>query len=374
MADPTEEIASASRRLAEAEQYLRLDEIRDRRLELEDAVAEPGLWDDADRARKVNRELAEITDDIEIFERLRTKIEDVETLVELATEDVDADLGDEIDTTLSELSAAFDELEMRSLFTGEYDEKDAVCHIQSGEGGTDAQDWAEMLLRMYRRWAENHGFDFEIESINEGTEAGITSAEFIVRGRRAYGMLQAEHGVHRLVRISPFNKEAKRQTAFASMNIVPFFDEVADEVDIDEGDLRIDTYRSSGAGGQHVNVTDSAVRITHLPTGVVVSCQNERSQHQNKDRAMQMLAARLLDLERQKRDEELAAISGEAKKVGFGSQIRSYVLQPYQMVKDLRTGHEVGAVESVLDGDIDGFVESYLMWMRGGGADPDDQA
>jgi peptide chain release factor 2 len=369
MADLTDDISRARRRLTEAEHYLRLEEIRDRRLELEDLVAQPDLWEDADEARKVNRELAEITDDVGVYEALETKIEDIETLFELAAEDADADLDAEIQATLTEVGTTFDELEMRSLFTGEFDDKDAVCHVQSGEGGTDAQDWADMLLRMYKRWADNHGFEFEIESINEGAEAGITSAEFIVRGRRAYGMLQSEQGVHRLVRISPFNKEAKRQTAFASLNLVPFFDEVSKEVEIDETQLRIDTYRSSGAGGQHVNVTDSAVRITHLPTGIVVSCQNERSQHQNKDRAMQMLAARLLDLERKKREDELAAISGESKKVGFGSQIRSYVLQPYQMVKDLRSGYEVGAVDSVLDGGLDGFIEAYLRWLRGGGED-----
>ncbi len=369
MADLTEELAAARRRLAEAEQYLRIDEIRDRRVELEDQAAQPDLWDDTERARKVTRELAGITEDIDLFDRLTSEVEDAETLYELAREEGAAEeVETEIGEILAKTSAAFDELELRSLFTGEYDDMDAVCQIQSGEGGTDAQDWADMLLRMYKRWAENSGYEFEVISVSEGQEAGISSAEFIVRGRRAYGLLQSEHGVHRLVRISPFNKEAKRQTAFASMSLVPFFDDVADEVEIDEGDLRIDTYRSSGAGGQHVNVTDSAVRITHLPTGVVVSCQNERSQHQNKERCMQMLAARLLDLERQKREEELAAISGEAKKVGFGSQIRSYVMQPYQMVKDLRTGHEVGAVDAVLGGDLDGFIEAYLRWLRGGGA------
>ena len=217
---------------------------------------------------------------------------------------------------------------------------------------------------MYTRWADHRGFQLQVESISEGTEAGISSVEFVVRGRYAFGLLQAERGVHRLVRISPFNKESKRQTAFASLQVVPFLDEMVDEVDIDESDLRIDTYRSSGAGGQHVNVTDSAVRITHLPTGIVTSCQNERSQHQNKDKAMQMLAARLLDLERQKRDAEIASIGGEKLVVDFGSQIRSYVLQPYQMVKDLRTEHEVGDVASVLDGDLDGFMESYLRWSR----------
>ena len=369
MADLTDELDLARRRLDEASRYLRIDEIKDRRIELEDQAAEPDLWNDTERAQAVNRELAEVTEDTDMFDRLSGQVEDAETLLQLASEESAGELHDEIQELLTELEAQFEELELRSLFTGEWDDKDAVCQIQSGEGGTDAQDWADMLLRMYKRWADNKGFDFEVISINEGQEAGITSAEFIVRGRRAYGMLQSEHGVHRLVRISPFNNEAKRQTAFASMSLVPFFEDVSSHIEIDETELRIDTYRSSGAGGQHVNVTDSAVRITHLPTGTVVSCQNERSQHQNKDRCMQMLAARLLDLERKKREEELAAISGEAKKVGFGSQIRSYVLQPYQMVKDLRSGYEVGTVETVLGGDLDPFIEAYLRWMRGGGAE-----
>ena len=236
--------------------------------------------------------------------------------------------------------------------------------MQSGEGGTEAQDWAEMLLRMYQRWAERRGLSFEITAVSEGTEAGISSAEFIVTGRRAYGMLQSEHGVHRLVRISPFNKQSNRHTSFASMHVVPFFDELPDQIEIDETELRIDTYRSSGAGGQHVNVTDSAVRVTHLPTGVVVSCQNERSQHQNKEKCLQMLASRLHDLQQKQRNEEIASIRGENKNVGFGSQIRSYVMQPYQMVKDLRSNFEVGSVENVLDGEIDSFIESYLRWVR----------
>ena len=221
-----------------------------------------------------------------------------------------------------------------------------------------------MLLRMYLRWAERRGFDIEIDEVQAGQEAGITSATAIIRGRYAYGLLRSERGVHRLVRISPFDSNARRHTAFASVAVVPFTEEVDVEIEIDEKDLRVDTYRSSGAGGQHVNVTDSAVRLTHLPTGVVVSCQNERSQHQNKDRAMQILKAKLAELERQKRADELAAISGEQKKVEWGSQIRSYVLQPYQQVKDLRSGFEVGNVEGVLDGDLDGLMEAYLRWER----------
>ena len=364
MQDFTPELGARRNRLEEASGYLRIAEQKDRRTALEVEMADPELWNDQDRGRRVQKDLAAVIEDLDLYAALTEGIEDAETLVEMAVEAGDDSLEPEIGEAVESLSGRFDDLELRSLFSGQYDEGDAVCHVQSGAGGTDAQDWAEILLRMYTRWADRRGFQLQVESISEGTEAGISSVEFVVRGRYAFGLLQAERGVHRLVRISPFNKESKRQTAFASLQVVPFFDEMVDEVDIDESDLRIDTYRSSGAGGQHVNVTDSAVRITHLPTGIVTSCQNERSQHQNKDKAMQMLAARLLDLERQKRDAEIASIGGEKLVVDFGSQIRSYVLQPYQMVKDLRTEHEVGDVASVLDGDLDGFMESYLRWSR----------
>ena len=364
MQDFTPELTVLRNRLDEAAGYLRITEQKERRTALEVEMADPELWNDQDRGRRVQKDLAAVIEDLDLHADLTEGIEDAETLVEMAIEAGDDSLEPEIGDVVGSLSGRFDELELRSLFSGQYDEGDAVCHVQSGAGGTDAQDWAEILLRMYTRWADRRGFQLQVESVSEGTEAGISSVEFVVRGRYAFGLLQAERGVHRLVRISPFNKESKRQTAFASLQVVPFFDEMVDEVDIDESDLRIDTYRSSGAGGQHVNVTDSAVRITHLPTGIVTSCQNERSQHQNKDKAMQMLAARLLDLERQKRDAEIASIGGEKLVVDFGSQIRSYVLQPYQMVKDLRTEHEVGDVASVLDGDLDGFMESYLRWSR----------
>ena len=364
MQDFTPELAVLRNRLDEATGYLRIAEQKERRTALEVEMADPELWNDQERGRRVQKDLAAVIEDLDLHADLTEGIEDAETLVEMAIEAGDNSLEPEIGEVVESLSGRFDDLELRSLFSGQYDEGDAVCHVQSGAGGTDAQDWAEILLRMYTRWADRRGFQLQVESISEGTEAGISSVEFVVRGRYAFGLLQAERGVHRLVRISPFNKESKRQTAFASLQVVPFFDEMVDEVDIDESDLRIDTYRSSGAGGQHVNVTDSAVRITHLPTGIVTSCQNERSQHQNKDKAMQMLAARLLDLERQKRDAEIASIGGEKLVVDFGSQIRSYVLQPYQMVKDLRTEHEVGDVASVLDGDLDGFMESYLRWSR----------
>ena len=364
MQDYTQELAALRRRLNEATVYLRIVDLVEERGQLEGEMADPDLWNDQDRGRQVQKDLARVVDDITLHATLEGSLEDVETLVEMAVEEADESLDGEIIAALGKLGSSFDELEMRSLFAGPYDEGDAVCSVQSGAGGTDAQDWAETLLRMYTRWAERRGFSLQVESVSVGTEAGISSAEFIIRGRHAFGLMQGERGVHRLARIPPFNKESTRQTAFASVYVVPFFEEVADEVSIDETELRVDTYRSSGAGGQHVNVTDSAVRITHIPTGIVTSCQNERSQHQNKDRAMQMLAARLLDLERQKRDEELAEIGGKQSNVGFGSQIRPYVFHPYQMVKDLRTGHEVGDVTGVLDGDLSGFIESYLRWAR----------
>ncbi len=367
MQDFSDQLSALAKRLTDAEDYLSIEELRRRRPQLEAEMSRPDLWDDAEKAKGVQTELASLTDDITLFESLSEKITYATELHELARELEDEDQEPEITAAIGELEGRLEELELRALFTGEWDEGDAVCQVKSGEGGTDAQDWTDMLLRMYKRWAEGRGFGFQVESISEGTEAGISQAEFSVKGRYAYGLLQAEHGVHRLVRISPFNNEGKRQTAFASMVVVPFFEEAADEVDIDDKDLRIDTYRSSGAGGQHVNVTDSAVRITHLPTGLVVSCQNERSQHQNKDRAMQMLASKLIDLERKNREAELAEIAGEAKNVGFGSQIRSYVMQPYQMVKDLRSEHEVGNVDSVLNGQLDDFMEAYLRWSRASG-------
>ena len=364
MNDFPEEILLLRQRLSDAEKYLKIDELKDQKLSLEKESANPELWNDQDKGRQVQTDLSRVVEDLERYSTLKTRIEDAETLIEMAAEEKDQSLDDEIGRLISETLVNFDSLEVESLLSGEYDAEDAVCQIQAGAGGTDAQDWAEMLLRMYTRWAENKGLKIELDSVSPGTEAGISSAEFIVRGRHSFGFLQSERGVHRLVRISPFNKESKRHTAFASFQVVPFFEKVTDQIDIDETELRIDTYRSSGAGGQHVNVTDSAVRITHTPTGIVTSCQNERSQHQNRDRAMQMLAAKLLDLERQRRDEQIAEISGKQSNVGFGSQIRSYVLQPYQMVKDLRTDFEIGDVARVLDGGLDDFIEAYLRWNR----------
>jgi len=364
MRDFTDDLRALRKRLSEAEAYLDVEGMRARQAELTTRAGAPDLWDDPDAARRVNTELSRVSDDIGMIEGLERRVSDAETLYELAVEESDESLAPELETAVAELARELDALELRSLFSGEHDERDAVCEIHSGAGGTDAQDWAEMMLRMYLRWAERRGFAVELDEVSPGQEAGITSATFIVRGRYAYGLLSAEKGVHRLVRISPFDANARRQTSFASFEAVPFIEEDTAEVEIEEKDLRIDTYRSSGAGGQHVNVTDSAVRITHLPTGIVVSCQNERSQHQNKHRAMQILAAKLADLAREERRRELEALAGEQRDVGWGSQIRSYVLAPYQMVKDLRTGHEVGNVQAVLDGDLDEFLEAWLRWRR----------
>ena len=367
MRDFSDDISALNRRLDEARVYLRIEELAARRPQLETEASRPDLWDDPDLARKINGELSACTEDLELFERLGSRIDDAATLYELAREEGDESIEPEIDDSLSTLRKEFEELELRALFTGEYDDLGAICEIQSGEGGADAQDWANMLLRMFLRWAEKRGFDVELDEVSPGNEAGISSATFLVNGRHAYGRLRSEHGVHRLVRMSPFNSQGKRQTAFAALKVTPFLEDVPD-IEIDEKDLRIDTYRSSGAGGQHVNVTDSAVRITHLPSGIVTSCQNERSQHQNKDRAMQILRAKLAETPREERLAALSNIRGEQRSVGFGSQIRSYVMQPYQMVKDLRSGYEVGNVESVFDGDLDGFMEAYLQWERSSSA------
>jgi peptide chain release factor 2 len=365
MRDFSEELADLARRVGDARSYLKVDDARARLAELEKQASEPDLWNDADRARTVTSELARVRDDIELVDDLDSRVSDVETLHELAREEGDNSLEPEIAESVHKLGADLDRLELRALFNGDHDERDAICEVHSGAGGTDAQDWTEMLLRMYTRWAQNRGFEVELDEVSEGQEAGITSATFIVKGRYAYGMLTGERGVHRLIRISPFDANARRQTAFASLDCVPAI-EAAEQPEIEEKDLRIDTYRSSGAGGQHVNVTDSAVRITHIPTGIVVSCQNERSQLQNRAKAMEILAARLAERLREERRKELDALSGEKRDVAFGNQIRTYTLAPYQLVKDERTRYETGNVQAVLDGDLDAFIEAYLHWRRQG--------
>ena len=327
-------------------------------------MQEPGFWDDQERAAKVSSEHSRAQRRLDVFHSLETDLDDIETLEEMAAED--ESMAAELVEQRASIEARLAELEEQRLFSGRYDSGDAVVSVHAGTGGTDAQDWAEMLLRMEMRWAEKRGFKVELLEASAGEEAGIKSASFIARGENAYGLYSAEKGVHRLVRISPFDAQSRRHTAFALVEVSPLVDEVTD-VEIDEADLQIDTYRASGAGGQHVNKTDSAVRITHRPSGIVTQCQNERSQSSNKATAMAMLKSKLLELEEQKRREEIAKEKGESQDVGWGSQIRSYVLQPYTMVKDHRTSHEMGDAQRVLDGDLDGFVRALLLRRAGGG-------
>jgi peptide chain release factor 2 len=318
----------------------------------------PGFWDNQERAASVSAEHARVTRRLNTFRALESDVEDLDPLAELAEED--PGLASELEEQVASVQSRLDELEEARLFSGQYDTGDALVTINAGAGGTDAQDWAEMVLRMEMRWAEKRGFDAELLEVSPGEEAGIKSATFRVKGENAYGLYNSEKGVHRLVRLSPFDSANRRQTSFAGVEVSPVVDAV-DDVEIDDDDLQIDTYRASGAGGQHVNKTDSAVRITHKPSGIVVQCQNERSQSSNKAEALAMLRSKLLELEERKRREELAREKGEAQDVNFGSQIRSYVLHPYSMVKDHRTDYEMGDTARVLDGDLDGFVRAYLL-------------
>jgi peptide chain release factor 2 len=331
------------------------DALRARKAELEEQLARPDFWDDQANAARVTTEHSRVTRKLERWERLSSEVEDSRELAEL-----DPSLEDEVAEQLEPLIAELAQLQEDALFTGQYDTGDAVLTINAGTGGTDAQDWAEMLLRMYERWAADRGFDLELIEASPGEEAGLKSATATVKGENAYGVLKAERGVHRLVRLSPFDAAHRRHTAFAQVVVAPLLPE-DDEIELDESDLRIDTYRASGAGGQHVNKTDSAVRITHLPTGIVVQCQNERSQTSNKQTALRILKSRLAELQEEEREAELARERGAAQDIGFGSQIRSYVLHPYQLVKDHRTDYEAGNAQGVLDGDLDGFVRSYLL-------------
>ncbi len=318
----------------------------------------PGFWDDQERAARVSAEHARATRKLTVFRALERDVEDLEPLAELAEEDPElaGELEDQVQTVQERLA----ELEEERLFSGPYDGGDALVSVNAGAGGTDAQDWAEMVLRMEMRWAEKRGFAVELLEVSPGEEAGIKSATFRVKGENAYGLYGSEKGVHRLVRLSPFDSANRRQTSFAGVEVSPMVEEASD-VEIDDDDLQIDTYRASGAGGQHVNKTDSAVRITHKPTGIVVQCQNERSQSSNKAEAMAMLRSKLVELEERRRREEIAREKGEAQDVNFGSQIRSYVLHPYTMVKDHRTDYEMGDANRVLGGDLDGFVRAYLL-------------
>jgi peptide chain release factor 2 len=363
-----EGLAALRVRLGAARVYLRIDELVAELAQLEPEVGASDLWSDPDHARAVTTAYGRLRSDVDLFQGLAARLEDAAALHEMAVAEgpealasVEGDLAGAV----GELGRELDDLELRSLYSGEHDDRDAVCEVHAGAGGTEAQDWAEMLLRMYLRWAERKSFAVELEEVTAGQEAGILSATFIVRGRHAYGLLCAERGVHRLVRMSPFDSQHRRHTSFASLEVTPFLEDLSGEVEIDEKELRVDTYRSSGAGGQHVNVTDSAVRLTHLPTGIVVAVQNERSQYQNKAKAMQILAAKLAAHQRAERQRELAELAGPQTEIEWGSQIRSYVLAPYQLVKDLRTGQETGNVEAVLDGDLDAFMVACLRWRRG---------
>jgi peptide chain release factor 2 len=328
--------------------------------ELRERVGEPDFWNDPDHARTVSQKLNRYESIFSLVADLDQSLDDAELLTEFG----DADSMTEATQSLARVSKELDRLELESLYFGEYDDYPAILTVYAGAGGVDAQDWAEMLLRMYERYLTDKGYSVNREETTEGEEAGIKSATISVRGDRAYGNLEGERGTHRLVRISPFDSQARRHTAFAGVDVIPDMGDQDIKIDINPDDLRIDTFRSQGAGGQHVNTTDSAVRITHLPTGLVASCQNERSQLQNRERAMQMLKAKLLVLAQQEQAAQLDEIRGENVEAGWGRQIRSYVLQPYQMVKDLRSDVELGNIDAILDGDLDDLVEGYLRWRR----------
>jgi peptide chain release factor 2 len=343
-----------------------LPRLERRAAELSEQAAAPGFWNDAEKAQTVGRETAAVLDAIGRWKRQREGVDEAQVFLELA-EEGDPEAVRELEAKVGLVEAELAAMELNQLLGGEHDAGNAIVEIHPGAGGLEAQDWAEMLLRMYLRWCERRGFRAELLEQQPGEGAGIKSATFTVQGPYAYGYLKAEAGVHRLVRISPFDANARRQTSFASVLVLPDIEEEI-QIDIRDEDLRVDTYRSSGAGGQHVNKTDSAVRLTHLPTGIVVACQNERSQHKNKSMAMKILKARLYELERQKQEEKMAALTQGKKEIGFGHQIRSYVLHPYRMVKDHRTGTEVGNADAVLDGDLDGFIDAYLRRRASGDA------
>ena len=324
-------------------------------------MEEPGFWDDADKTQALMKELKNLKDTVETFHQLKTRYEDVETLIQIGYEENDPSLLPEVSEAMDEFIQRMEELKLKTLLSEEYDRCNAILTLHAGAGGTESCDWAGMLSRMYQKWADKKGFQVEILDFLDGEEAGLKSITMEINGYNAYGYLKSERGVHRLVRISPFNAAGKRQTSFVSCDVMPDIEEDTG-IEIDEKDLRIDTYHSSGAGGQHVNKTSSAVRITHIPTNIVVQCQNERSQLQNKDKAMKMLKAKLYLLKQQENQEKISDIRGEVKEIGWGNQIRSYVMQPYTMVKDHRTGEEIGNANSVLDGNIDPFINAYLIW------------
>jgi peptide chain release factor 2 len=358
--DRQADIAALDSTLTSVEQVLDLDSLRARIEKLEHEAADPNLWDDQTRAQQVTSELSHTHGELRRVEDLRRRLDDLPVMYELAEEEGGSEDVAEADAELKSLREDIEAMEVRTLLSGEYDEREALVTIRSGAGGVDAADWAEMLMRMYTRWAENHKYPVEVFDTSYAEEAGIKSATFAVHAPFAYGTLSVEQGTHRLVRISPFDNQSRRQTSFAEVEVLPVV-ETTDHIDIPESDLRVDVYRSSGPGGQSVNTTDSAVRLTHIPTGIVVTCQNEKSQLQNKISAMRVLQAKLLERKRLEERAELDALKGDGGS-SWGNQMRSYVLQPYQMVKDLRTDYEVGNPAAVLDGDIDGFLEAGIRW------------
>ncbi|MCI6232863.1 MAG: peptide chain release factor 2 [Selenomonas sp.] len=346
-------------KLDQMEQSLEVPAKEEKIAELEYKMGEPTFWDDAEEAQKINQELNDVKISVDKYKNLKTKFEDAQTLWEMAVEDEDESLEDEISGDLDNVAEGLENLQLEVLLSGPYDANNAILTLHAGAGGTEAQDWTQMLLRMYGRWAERHGFTVETADLLPGDEAGVKSATLFIKGHNAYGFLKSEKGIHRLVRISPFDANARRHTSFAACDIMPEIDDAV-EVDINMADVRVDTYRASGAGGQHINKTSSAVRMTHEPTGIVVQCQNERSQLQNREQCLKMLRAKLFELEQEKKEKELAKLEGDQQKIEWGSQIRSYVFQPYTMVKDHRTNEETGNVQAVMDGDLDPFIRAYL--------------
>lgn len=357
-----QQLASYDSVLKELKSSLDMDNKANRIQELEREMEAPDFWNDANESTAKTKELKSLKDDLLTFSKLEELYGDIEAYIELGNEEEDPDIVEEAKATFEEFTGELETIRMKTLLSGEYDSESAIVTLHSGAGGTEACDWVSMLYRMYTRWAERHGFTMDVLDFLDGDEAGIKSVTFQVNGENAYGLLKSEKGVHRLVRISPFNAQGKRQTSFASCDVMPDIEKDLD-VEVKDEDIRIDTYRSSGAGGQHINKTSSAIRITHFPTGIVVQCQNERSQHMNKDKAMQMLKAKLYLLKEEEEAKKQAGIRGEVTEIGWGNQIRSYVMQPYTMVKDLRTGEETGNVDAVMDGALDPFMNAYLKWM-----------
>jgi peptide chain release factor 2 len=358
--DAKQKLSEIRALLGEARNALGLEALREELAQLQAKMEEPGFWDNVAEAHKVNKKIKPIEDKLNQFDRISKRIEDAAVLIELLEEEGDEEMAEELAAELASLKKGVSELRLKSLLRGEYDSNGAILSLHAGAGGTEAQDWAEMLYRMYTRWCERKKYTIKVLDYLAGDEAGIKSVTFQVIGLNAYGYLKAEKGVHRLVRISPFDSSARRHTSFVSLDVMPDLEDDDTDIEIISDEIRVDTYRSSGAGGQHVNKTESAIRITHLPTGIVVQCQNERSQIQNRETAMRMLKAKLLERREQEKMKEIQELKGEMKKIEWGSQIRSYVFHPYSLVKDHRTGEETGNVEAVMDGEIDNFINAYL--------------